>query len=142
MGNVVTIDDGLKTYDIQNKEGKILGQFSFNPGDTGIVKRYNKALENFEKVFSEIDKIEDDAELEQYIDALDAKVYEFVDSIFDADIASNFFSIMGPFSLLESGSFFVENVLDVIGSVIQSETGERVQKLDKKIKKHTAKYHK
>ena len=38
MGNVIKINDGFKTYDIQNQDGKLLGQFSFNPADTNIIK--------------------------------------------------------------------------------------------------------
>ena len=40
MGNVIKINDGFKTYDIVNQDNKLLGQFSFNPSDTNIIKRY------------------------------------------------------------------------------------------------------
>lgn len=141
MGNVIKIDDGFKTYDIVNQNDKVLGQFSFNPSDTDIVKRYNKAVENFQTVFEEIGKVQDESNIEEVINKLDEKTYEFIDSIFNAEVSQNFFSIMGPFSPLASGQLFVESVIDAIGQAIQAETGERVKKINKKIQKHTSKYH-
>lgn len=141
MGNVIKIDDGFKTYDIVNQNDKVLGQFSFNPSDTDIIKRYNKAVDNFQTVFEEIGKVQDESNIEEVINKLDEKTYEFIDSIFNAEVSQNFFSIMGPFSPLASGQFFVESVIDAIGQAIQAETGERVKKINKKIQKHTSKYH-
>ena len=59
MGNVIKINDGFKTYDIVNQDNKLLGQFSFNPSDTNIIKRYNDAIEQFEKVFDEFKGMEE-----------------------------------------------------------------------------------
>lgn len=140
MGNKVKIDNGLKTYDIEDQEGNILGSFSFNPSDTGIVKRYDSAIEKFDSVFDEIKKMEkpDSTEI---LNMLDEKASELLNQIFNANIADNFFAIMGPFSPLDNGNLFIEEVINAIGAVIEAETGNRVQKVSTKIKKHTAKYH-
>ena len=127
MGNVIKINDGFKTYDIQNQDGKLLGQFSFNPADTNIIKRYNDAVEN--------------ADTAEVYKKLDEKTYELIDGIFNADVASNFFQIMGPFSPLANGEFFVASVIGAIGQALESELGERVKKVNSKINKHTSKYH-
>lgn len=140
MGNVVTVNNGLKTYDIADQDGNILGQFSFNPSDTGIVKRYDVAIEKFEKVFEELQGLEKTKSVD-ILEKLDSKAYELIDGIFNANIAENFFSIMGPFSPLANGQFFIENVIDAIGQAFEMETGERVKKVNSKIKKHTSKYH-
>mgnify|MGYP005793436881 CR=1 FL=1 len=42
MGNVIKIDDGSEVFDIVNKRGELLGQFTFIPSDFDIVKRYEK----------------------------------------------------------------------------------------------------
>ena len=56
MGNVITIDDGLKTYDIVNKSGKLLGQFSFNPSDTGLINRYKEVSVNIIELGNRLSK--------------------------------------------------------------------------------------
>lgn len=137
MSNVITINDGYKTYDIKNQDGKLLGQFSFNPSDTSIVKRHANVVERLENL--EISEQKDN--LLKSLDEIEKIIYEEINYLFDAEVAESFFSIMGPLSPLENGQFFVESVLDAIGQVIQAETGERVKKINGKINKHTSKYH-
>ena len=40
--NTMVIDDGSKTYTIENKQGKSLAEFCFRPADTNIISRYMK----------------------------------------------------------------------------------------------------
>lgn len=135
----VIVDSGLCTYDIKDKEGRLLGQFTFNPSDTDIVKRHVKVVEAFEKM--EIPDMSGD-NLADGLEKIDKFIYEQIDYLLDSkEVAETFFSIMGPLSPLASGQFFVESVLDAIGQAIQNETGERVRKVSGKIKKHTSKYH-
>lgn len=141
MANKIIINDGFKTYDIENQDGKLLGQFSFNPSDTNIVNRYNKAVENFQKVFEDMKESNDVDENIDLLKQLDDRAYELIDNVFNADISKDFFAIMGPFTPLASGQYFIESVIDAIGQAIQAETGERVKKINSKIKKHTSKYH-
>lgn len=135
----VLIDSGLCTYDIKDKEGRLFGQFTFNPSDTDIVKRHEKVVAAFENM--EIPDMSED-NLADGLDKIDKFIYEQIDYLLDSkEVAETFFSIMGPLSPLESGQFFVESVLDAIGQAIQNETGERVKKIAGKIRKHTSKYH-
>lgn len=141
MGNTITIDDGLKTYDIVNKSGKLLGQFSFNPSDTNIIRRHAEVINSLEKLS---ENVPEDVEEENGAEALkkiEEIIYEKVDYLLNADVAREFFAIMGPMTLLENGQFFVENVIDAIGQAISAETGARVKKLNTKVRKHTSKYH-
>lgn len=136
MGNVIKINDGVKTYDIANQDGKVLGSFSFNPSDTGIVRRHTKVVERLEKL--EIPDHGDD--LVKTFEEVEKVICEEINFLLNADVAENFFSIMGPLSPLESGQYFVESVVDAIGQAIQAETGARVKKINSKISKHTRKY--
>ena len=141
MGNVIKINDGYKTYDIVNQDDKLLGQFSFNPSDTNIIKRHAEVVEALEKLELDISANEDEKGLYEALKKVEAVVYEKINYLLDADVAEKFFYIMGPFSPLASGQFFIETVLDAIGQAISAETGERVKKINSKIKKHTSKYH-
>ena len=135
----VIVDSGLCTYDIKDKEGRLLGQFTFNPSDTDIVKRHEKVVSAFEKM--EIPDMNGN-NLAKGLEKIDSFIYEQINYLLDSkEVAESFFSIMGPLSPLASGQFFVESVLDAIGQAIQNETGERVRKIAGKIRKHTSKYH-
>lgn len=72
---------------------------------------------------------------------MDAIVYEKVDYLLNAQASEKIFSVMGPFSLLEDGDFYVEVVLKAIGQTIKNENAEYAKKLEEKVNKHTAKYH-
>ena len=141
MGNVIKINDGYKTYDIVNQDDKLLGQFSFNPSDTNIIHRHAEVVEALEKLEMEISSKVEEKSLNEAFKEIESVVYEKINYLFDADVAEKFFSIMGPFSPLASGQFFIETVLDAIGQAISAETGARVKKINSKIQKHTAKYH-
>lgn len=141
MGNVIKINDGFKTYDIVNQDDKLLGQFSFNPSDTNIIHRHAEVVEALEKLELDISAKADEKSLNEVFKEVEAVVYEKINYLLDADVADKFFSIMGPFSPLASGQFYIESVLDAIGQAISAETGERVKKISGKIAKHTSKYH-
>ena len=141
MANKIVINDGYKTYDIENQDGKLLGQFSFNPSDTNIIHRYAEVVEALETLELDISAKKDETSLDEAFKAVESVVYEKINYLLNADVAENFFSIMGPFSPLASGQYFIESVIDAIGQAISAETGERVKKINSKIKKHTSKYH-
>lgn len=141
MGNKIVIDDGYKTYDIENKEGRLLGQFSFNPSDTGIIHRHAEVVKSLEELEMSISSNDEKKSLDEALKEVEAVIYEKINYLLDADVADSFFSIMGPLSPLASGQYYIESVLDAIGQAIQAETGERVKKINRKISKHTSKYH-
>lgn len=138
MGNKIVINDGYKTYDIENQHGEVLGQFSFNPSDTNIVKRHAEVIKSLEVIAFPQNA---DKDLENALNEVEKIVYEKINYLFGADVAKDFFSIMGPFSPTENGQFFIESVIDAIGQAIQIETGKRVDKIKGKIRKHTSKYY-
>ena len=140
MGNTITINNGLKVYDIADQDGRILGQICFNPSDANILERHSKVVSDLEKIESEISS-NDNKSIEESYEAANKLVCEKLDYLLGADVSKTIFSIMGPFSPLDNGQFFVENVIDAIGMVISAETGARVKKINSKIQKHTSKYH-
>ena len=141
MGNVIKINDGYKTYDIVNQDDKLLGQFSFNPSDTGIIHRHAEVVESLEELEMSISSNDGKKSLDEALKEVEAVIYDKINYLLDADVAESFFSIMGPLSPLASGQYYIESVLDAIGQAIQAETGERVKKINRKISKHTSKYH-
>lgn len=138
MGNVITIDDGLKTYDIVNKSGKLLGQFSFNPSDTGLINRYKEVSANIIDLGKRLSKENGTNEEKNRI--AEDFIKEQFDYLFNTNISETFFSIMGPLSLLGDQTF-TEVVMNAVANVVKKESGVHLKKLEMRINKHTSKYH-
>lgn len=130
--NEIVIDDGSKSYEIRNKQGKKLTEFSFRPADTNILTRY----EEVRKFFDEF-KIEEDDDIVE----CQKKVIEQMDYLMGADTGNTFFSIMGPFSPMPDGSLFCEVCLNTVCNVIGAEFDVRLEKAQSRVKKYTDKYH-
>lgn len=141
MSNKITINTGIKTYDLVNEKNELLGQISFNPSDVNITQRYKKVVEELEKMDIEDNKGSETEDLIESIRKVDEVVYEKINYLTNADIAATLFSIMGPFSPMPTGQYFVEYIMEVIGNIITQETGARVKKMNKRIQKRTKKYH-
>lgn len=142
MGEQIKIDSGMKTYDLVNLDGKLLGQLTFNPSDTNIVKRHREVMEQLDRLKEDFSRTARESTVSEDLAEIDRIVCEKVDYLLNADVSKTLFSIMGPFSPLASGQFFIENVMDAIGKVIQADNVGKAKKVRQKINKYTAKYHK
>lgn len=133
--NDIIIDDGSKVYNIKNKRGEVIGKFTFRPSDTNIVHRYEEVVEFFDSF-----KIPEDTE--QAIKVAEKEMTDKMSYLIGGDAGEAFFSIMGPFSALVSGELFVENVLSAVSNVIERELSVRTKKVQRRMNKYVAKYHK
>lgn len=140
MGNAIKIDDGKKTYDIVNQDNVLIGRFSFSPSDTNITRRFEQVLKNVESIkIPNVNPEDREASMNALVSVED-KLKEEINYLLNADVADNFFSILGPLSPLDNGQFFFESALDAIGQAITAETGKRMKRVNAKISKHTSKY--
>ena len=135
QNNVIVVDDGSKAYDIVNKRGKKLGVFEFRPSDTNIVKRYEEVIDFFNNFSLPEDSKEAMKEAEK-------QIVEKVSYLIGSDAGEAFFSIMGPFSILPNGELFVENLIGSIANVIEKELSIRTKRVQRRMNKYVAKYHK
>lgn len=133
--NDIIIDDGSKVYNIKNKQGKMLGRFEFRPSDTNIVRRYEEVVDFFNN-FSVPENTD------QAMKTAEKETTEKMSYLIGADAEEAFFTIMGPFSALASGELFVENVLGAIAKVIEKEMDVRTKRVQRRMNKYVAKYHK
>ena len=140
MSNQIIIDDGLKTYELVNKDKKVLGEISFNPTDVNIAKRYEDVVKQLEKINIDVN-VEDQELIAKELKKVDEIISKQINYLIGTDIADTLFAIMGPYSLMSSGQFYIEYIMEVIGKIISQETGVRVKKMNKHIQKHTSKYH-
>lgn len=138
MGKIV-VDRGLEEYTIEDKKGNVLGKFEMNPSDMEMAKRYEEVAEAVSHIMDSVDESKDIVDI---LTEAEDKLSEQVDYLFNAKVSQNFFSITSPFTVLASGEFFIENVLNAIGGLIEAETGKRFKKIQSKVAKYTVKYSK
>ena len=142
MSEQIKIDNGIKTYDIVDKNGKVFCQIKFNPSDTDFVKRYEEVKRRLSLLKNDFGKNTEKKSISDQLNELDAIVYEQIDYLLNAKVSESIFSIMGPFSPLSSGEFFFENVLNAISIIIKKEADKNTAKVEKRINKYTRKYYK
>lgn len=148
MSDIILSKEVYETVCIKDHTGKVLSEFAFNPSDANIVERYNNFINGFDDLKSKIEEYEksnSEAGFEQNVDKLqivNKSIYEKVDYLLNADASKSIFSVMGPLSPLPSGDYYFTFIIEQIGKKITNATGARIQKINMKIQKHTAKYHK
>ena len=136
MAEKITFNTGAKTYEIVDQDGNDLGVFRFVPTDVGILTIYKETAAFFASVGDKM-KGED---LEDILPDLEREAGEKIDFLFGAPVSENFFKITHPFTILEDGQTFVEQIITVIGGIIEKELSEREKKQQTQIDKYTAKY--
>lgn len=133
----LTIDDGKETYIIKNMDGEQIGSFRLNPSDLNFRNRYEDVVNELAHLTDLIAGEEDGAKI---IDKLESKIMEKIDFLFGSNVSKDFFAIASPFSPMADGEFFFEKVIECIGSVIESNSKLRMDKVNAKINKHAGKY--
>lgn len=136
MAEKITFNTGAKSYEIVDQDGNDLGVFRFVPTDAGILTRYKETAAFFASVGDKM-KGED---LEEILPELEKEAGEKIDFLFGAPVSENFFKITHPFTILEDGQTFAEQIIAVIGGIIEKELAEREKKQQERIDKYTAKY--
>ena len=125
VGGIV-VEDGSVQESIRNKYGEEIGVFFFHPTDVGIIERYNKVAEDFDKITAPLEKLniqtdgtvddENEAEVKAMQEATE-RLYDACNYLFGGNMAEAFFGKMHPFSPV-NGRFYFENSLDSIGKYI------------------------
>lgn len=122
-------------YEFLDSDGGILFTLHFNP-DLDIARRYEKTVDFLNNMF--------DGQDEKDVDAFFAKsdeLKEQLNEMFGSDISTPIFSVMNPFTPLENGKFYVEEIIEKLGQIVESELDVRVKKVQSRQSKYTAKYH-
>ena len=132
----VVFQTGAKSYQIVDPEGNELGVFRFTPTDAGILNRYKETAAYFSKLGERI-KGEN---LEEILPDLEKEAGEKIDLLFGSPVSESFFKITSPFTILDSGEMFAEQIITVIGGIIKKELDVREKAQQERMKKYTEKY--
>lgn len=130
------VNTGAVTVDVENENGKKIGEFEFVPTDTDIINRYGAVVDFFNYV-----TFDENEPNEELVKRFSSQIREQFDYLFNYPVSESIFTKCGPLTPTQDGDFFFEKVLDGIRALIEKVTNERVEKKMKKIRKATAKYH-
>lgn len=133
--NEIIVDDGSKVFPIKNKHGKLLGRFEFTPSDTNIARRYDEVVDYLNNLTVPENTEEAGKKIED-------AVVEKISYLIGGNAEEAFFSVLGAFTPLASGELFFENVLKAVSAVIERELSVRTKKVQRRMNKYVAKYHK
>lgn len=135
----IKIDTGLKTYDIEDENGRVRGQISFNPTDINFYKR---AVEFSEKIDTWLNVIQtsettSEAEIARKITDLDLTVKSQINELFGDDNTSRVvFGKQNAFNTL-NGVTFIERFITAFMPIIESEFENEKQKSMQHVEKYT-----
>ena len=132
----VVVQTGAKTYQIADQDGNDLGVFRFIPSDAGILKRYKEAAAFFAGINDRIKG----KDFEEILPELEKEAGEKIDLLFGAPVSEKFFKITSPFTVLESVETFAEQIITVIGGIIEKELEAREKAQQERVRKYIAKY--
>ena len=126
----IKVSTGLKVYDIEDENGNVRGQISFNPSDVGF---YDRATQFYDDMQTMIDSIENDDSIVgmEKVSAADKMMKEKLNQLFDDENASKVvFGNQNCFNTL-NGVSFVERFLNAFMPIIKKEF-EKEQKSSQK----------
>ena len=141
MDMAITVDDGSRRVPILNVDGEEIGAFTFRPTDIGIVERFNRLADSFDRITEPLEAIpedggeEADAARREALAEAEKRLYAGVNELFGGDAAGAFFGRMHPFSPV-NGAFYCEQVLGVVGRFISDQFDAETAKFKKRVAKY------
>ena len=130
------IDRGLKSYEVKDIDGTLLGTLYVNPADIGIAARLEEARRAIQQL---ADGLAADAGVDQIIEA-DKLIREQINYIFGSDASSVFFKGVSALALLPDGTMVFEKALQVAVPSLEDAVGKAVKASQKRVQKHAGAY--
>lgn len=129
------VDTGAVAVTLEDTNGNQIGSFEFIPTDSDILKRFDSVVDALNGLSFE----SDNPDAESINRAADT-VREQFDYLLAGPVSAGIFGKCGPFTVVKSGDFFFEEVLEGIGGIIESKTKQRIEKKLAKARKAASKY--
>ena len=132
----IKVSTGLKVYDIEDENGNVRGQISFNPSDLGF---YDRAAQFYDDMQTMIDSIENDDSIVgmEKVSAAHKMMKEKLNQLFDDENASKVvFGNQNCFNTL-NGVSFVERFLNAFMPIIKKDFEKEPKNSQKRIEKYT-----
>lgn len=133
------INTGIKTYDIENENGEIIGAIRINTTDMNMFHRAKETQKRIKQMVDEVTKnVTTDDDVINATYECDQKIKAEINQLFDDDNLSNV--VFGNQSCLNTlnGITFVERFLDMVMPTIQADFQAEMKKSNDRVKKYTS----
>lgn len=130
----ISINFGLKSYDICDDTGEVVGTIRFNPADLGIPGRWAEVEAAIRELAAKpYENVED-------LIALDKEIKKQFDYGFGTPVSSVLFGQVSSLALCEDGSLVVEHVLEAVTPIIKTAQEAAAAASASRVSKYTAGY--
>ena len=116
------IDRGVKSYDVKDADGTLLGTVRLNLADAGMMGRFEEARRQIDNMIQDAGA---DATPDTMI-AVDKAIKEQLDYAFGAEVSPVFFGGMSSLALCEDGELVLEKVMEAVVPIFEDATGKAV----------------
>lgn len=134
MAEIITLNTGLKTYDIVDADGTPVCSIRFNPGDLGLLPRLQEAKNLAEGYLKS-----PPASLPDLLDA-DRRIKEALDYAFGGEVGSRIFAGQSVYAVCDDGELLLSHIFSALLPIVEQAQSEALTASQKKVAKYTAKY--
>lgn len=127
-------------YEFLDASGNSLFTISFHASDIAIIHRYDEVVEYLNKL--DLSGLQSSENTSEELARVENELAEQLNKMFNSDIADPIYGVMSPFAPLSSGKLYIEEIIEKLGDLIETETGARLKKVQSRMSKYTAKYQK
>lgn len=135
----IKLATGIKTYEIENENGEILGVIKFNPSDVNLYKRVEQFEKDAQEIEAELNKCvenNDEDTLKTAMVEADAKFKQSIDDMLGNGTSEVVFGKQNVFNTLD-GVTFLERFLIAIIPIIKADIEASSKAKEQKISKYT-----
>ena len=137
MGLELNIDRGLKSYEVKDADGAVLGTVRFNPADLGMAARWKEVEQRVAQMAAGLAGAVTPDDLVR----LDRELREAFDYAFGTPVSQVFFAGVSPLAVCEDdGGLLVEKIMAALTPVLRESQEQAAQKLQARMESHTAPY--
>lgn len=136
--NIIDIDLSMtrrKRFRVDKDNNRIV---ELNTSDLTIVTRLKEAYPKLQELTESIKDDSDESELD-WLKEVDEKMRKLIDYIFDSNV-SEICAPDGTMYDMFEGQFRYEYIIDVLGNLYETNMSAEVEKMRKRVEKHTSKY--
>ena len=111
MPEQITLDLGVKTYEIKDPDGNVTGVVRFNPSDPGFAGRWQQAMGKIEEYKQKIEELRaaGTPEIDLWPAVMEASdaIKKSFDYAFGAPVSEAFFGGASAFAMTQSGRLVI-----------------------------------
>lgn len=134
MEKQFVIDDGEELFVFKNRNDEVIARFSYNPADTGIIARYDAAMETLNSIKEDFASLSNEEAAKEIVN-MDNLIKEQFNVICGKNVSDGMFQRYTPLTLFPSGQFYAEVVAEKIGEEISKAIEERTKQKEEKKEK-------